>query len=166
MVFQHTRYLVGRREILTLGEGFNTLVIRNYPMPISWCFNIVAGLCASGMKNPKQAVLMYIKICSLCHVPTSATHHPHAVRTSAPPYNNHSTPCNTRPGGPASAAGRARYIGSCDAPRATQAAVWPLLSELVSAPGRGPSPKYEEYAPRSTARSRRDMAMSSSGVPY
>lgn len=94
-----------------------------------------------------------------CHSPPSCSHI--GASTQQP---QHTMP-DTAPSGPLRPPA-AHAMGSCDAPRATQTAVWPLLSELVSTPGRGPSPKYEEYAPRSTARSRRDVAMSSSGVPY
>jgi len=50
-----TRYLVGREIFTFMGEGFKTHYSGNYPMV---GFNIVAGLCTSGMKTPKQAVLM------------------------------------------------------------------------------------------------------------
>ena len=92
--------------------------------------------------------------------------------TQVQSQNSYSTPCSTPQKGPLWPTA-AHAMGSCGAPgepRATQTAASTrllslLIGPLIGAPGGGPSPKYE-YAPRSTARSRRDVAMSSSGVPY
>ena len=92
--------------------------------------------------------------------------------TQVQSQNSYSTPCSTPQKGPLLPTA-AHAMGSCGAPgepRATQTAASTrllslLIGPLIGAPGGGPSPKYE-YAPRSTARSRRDVAMSSSGVPY
>ena len=92
--------------------------------------------------------------------------------TQVQSQNSYSTSCSTPQKGPLWPTA-AHAMGSCGAPgepRATQTAASTrllslLIGPLIGAPGGGPSPKYE-YAPRSTARSRRDVAMSSSGVPY